>query len=250
MKIEFTPHHAVADIFPPEPIKKYIPEWYKKLPGHIPFKDPHDIVNLGAKKDVKRCVPVLDYMTSGYVIRAQCDIVLTRDLDPKDKTCERIRSYAHMQEKFGLELIGGHGNSQFPIEVRGVKKQTLKFNNYYHIKTPPGYSCMFYQPFYLLESCFTVLPGIVDTDKHTECINFPFFLQDQPDEEFRIDIKAGDPLVCVLPYKRDNWSSKFNPSERNENGDQLVPVSKARLKFNAIMDYAYKNLFHSKKRFD
>ena len=52
-----------------------------------------------------------------------------------------------------------------------------KWVNPYVIKTPPGYSVLITQPFHR-ESVFTILPGIVDTDKYKSQVHFPFVLKD------------------------------------------------------------------------
>lgn len=247
--IEFTPAHPIAEIYPPEPIKKHIPDWYKNLDNQY-HTDMHDKRNYAKKKTIKKCVPVLDYMTSGYVIRAVSDFSFSRKsvMEAKEKI-EVINFYSHVESELQVPTISTHAHAQFPLVLDGVKKCLLKFNNFWRIKTPPGYSCLFYQPFYLLEQRFTILPGIVDTDEFNHPISFPFYINSRADDEFTFDINAGDPLVCVLPFKRDAWSSKFQPSLRNINGEIVGKLPEKELKFATIMDSAYRTIFHQKKDF-
>lgn len=73
-----------------------------------------------------------------------------------------------------------------------------KFMNKWLIKTPPGYSCLFIKPMNRIEERFDIIPGIVDTDKYINTINFPFILRKR-DKQFLI--KKGEPMVQVIPLK-------------------------------------------------
>jgi hypothetical protein len=248
--IEFTPAHPIASVYQPEPIKKHIPEWYKNLESKIPT-DLHDKQNYGRKKTIKKCVPVLDYMTSGYVIRAVSDFSFSRKISTEmNSKIEVINFYSHVENEIQVPTIGTHAHLQFPLVLQDVKKCLLKFNNFWRIKTPPGYSCLFYQPFYFLEQRFTILPGIVDTDEFNHPVSFPFYINAYGDQELSFDIKAGEPLVCVMPFKRDSWGSKFSPSIRDINGKIIGDLPEKELKFTTMMSDAYRSIFHQKKDFN
>ena len=53
-----------------------------------------------------------------------------------------------------------------------------------------------------LEPRFEIISGIVDTDNYINTINFPFILHKR-DEQFLI--KKGEPMVQVIPFKRESW---------------------------------------------
>ena len=55
---------------------------------------------------------------------------------------------------------------------------------------------------YRLEERFSIISGIVDTDTYINLINFPFILHKR-DEQFLI--KKGEPMVQVIPFKRESW---------------------------------------------
>ena len=62
----------------------------------------------------------------------------------------------------------------------------------------------FFDPFYNHRNNIRLLPGKVETDIWHE-VNFPFeFIKDlnKQDTE-RLYVKAGDPLLQVVPYKKD-----------------------------------------------
>jgi hypothetical protein len=101
------------------------------------------------------------------------------------------------------------------------------------VQTPPGYSCLVVQPYYLFQNEFSIMPAIIDTDKFNQKIPVVGYLTGVSDE---VRFFCGDPLVQVIPFKRDNWESEFTT-------DTILKKSKYYL-FNA-----YKKLFHSEKQF-
>ena len=67
--IHFSSNPDVLSVCPhPTPATKNIPEWYKRLPPHIEG----DI----ATGTVKRCIPVLDAVSQGYIIPLWCDLLV------------------------------------------------------------------------------------------------------------------------------------------------------------------------------
>lgn len=249
MQIEFIPQSPLALTYPPEPIKKVIPDWYKHLDNTAVKKNILEIDGLNPVRTIKRCVPVQDYITSGYVLKNICDIKLARGLINQGSK-EVVNSYAHLAKEADLPVLSTHIEKQFPLNLDGIEKKILKFNNFFTVKTPPGYSCLFYQPFYLYEDRFTVLPAIVDTDEFEEPVSFPFYINNKVENEYEVFIEAGAPLVCVLPFKRDEWKMKISDPVRDENNKIIKPLSKAQLIFSSIMENAYRNIFHKKKKFN
>jgi hypothetical protein len=74
-EIEFSAHEdyfALKEDYP-TPIKLNIPEWYKKLE--------HSILNL----TVKGCMPFLDTLTAGYLLKMPQDLHLRHNVDNKNE---------------------------------------------------------------------------------------------------------------------------------------------------------------------
>ena len=176
----------MADIWPnPRPASRFIPDEYKKLKR---FKDDnmHD-------PTVKPCVPFLDSLTMGYIIPFDQDYLV----DPVENDFSVIPANRE-QNDFGF-----HNRAQLPEEWRKTTGENAgKFINKWLIKTPPGYSCLFIKPMNRLEPRFDIIPGVVDTDTYINVINFPFILN-KKDKQFLI--KKGEPMVQVIPYKRESW---------------------------------------------
>jgi hypothetical protein len=139
-------------------------------------------------------MPVFDAMTAGYIIPTYVDLyVSNKDGKPY---------YAWPSQ----EPITFHENAQADKHPLNNKYSYPKWTNPWSIKTSKGYSCLFIQPMHQEKSFFKILPGIVDTDKYTHPVNFPFVLTDL---NFEGIIPAGTPLVQVIPFKRDTWEIKF-----------------------------------------
>jgi hypothetical protein len=78
------------------------------------------------------------------------------------------------------------------------------------------------------------MPAIIDTDEFDlNNLNFPCYLTDPVKL-----IKPGEPLVQVIPFKRDNWKHnlKYQP-----------PTTRS--KMNLFLHNMYKRAFHQKKSF-
>jgi hypothetical protein len=121
--------------------------------------------------------------------------------------------------------------------MRSTDKKNLanyfRFDSEWAVQTPPGYSCLVVQPYYLFQNQFSIMPAIIDTDKFNQKIPVVGYLTGAKDE---VRFYCGDPLVQIIPFKRDDWESEFT-------ADTILTKSKYYL-FNA-----YKKLFHSKKQF-
>jgi hypothetical protein len=177
--------------FPPVPAGKIIPEWYKNIPVSL-SKVPNYIDTDGVPS-IKRCMPVLDYLTSGYALRNSYEI----NAWPAVK--DGIRSFQLECNK--KNYVGAHPYYQAPTEINGGKNHYFKINQEWLIRTPPGYSSLIYQPHYLFRNEFQMFPAVVDTDKHDDFIGLIGLINtDKP-----FTIAPGEPLVMVFPFKREEW---------------------------------------------
>jgi len=175
--IEIWPH--------PKPASRFIPEDYKKLERHL-NSNMHE-------PTLKTCMPFLDSLTMGYIIPFDQDYLI----DPVANDFS-VTPANREQNDFGF-----HNRIQLPENWKNVAGENAgKFCNKWLIKTPAGYSCLFIKPINRLENRFEIISGVVDTDTYVNTINFPFILH-KKDEQFLI--KKGDPMVQVIPFKRESW---------------------------------------------
>lgn len=213
-------------IEPPKPASKHIPDWYKQLSAFEGGeKKPDGLGNTTAT--IKKCIPVLDALTAGYIITTPVDFFVTqRDGIP----------WYEWPTGDAITFHPVHQALNHPLDIGSPYP---KFSSPWGIKTPIGYSVLFTAPFHR-ESVFKVLDGIVDTDTYFNPVNFPFQLLDS---KFEGLIPQGTPMVQVIPFKRESWKMR-NGAEKDKED-----VLKVR---NVIVQKffdKYKNTFWAKKDF-
>ena len=236
----------------PVPMSKIIPEWYKKMPvggEDLSRKTPAYSKNgdLVLKPNIKSCVPILDYLTSGYTILTSQDIAV----EAKVIGDEPLVSFNWKEEpnmlppfKGGIvgwtSPMGSHPRFQIkgsPLEKELIQDQIFKYNSPWKIHTPKGYSCLFL-PIEYQECPFHALPAIVDTDEQ-HVVAYPFRFRGK---EGAYTIPIGTPVVQVIPFKRENWTSKVTEWTEDEHWA-------FRINNWAYIYRMYKKLFHKRKVF-
>jgi len=228
-KIQFVP---ISDAVPhiisaPIPASKKIPEWYKHQNAIIGDKIE---INDGGNPNttIKKCMPVLDDMTAGYYITLASDLVVGWNDDGTPYfswSLDTVGGYNIRGERDHLpNLIEGHGTEQvshLPIPSN-MSIYPQKFNNYWRIITPKGYSCMFRHPSWWFDVPFYTLSGVVDTDNHPVPVNFPFLIQNG----WEGIIEEGTPIVQVIPFKRTEWESEIIMGDNAEGSMEYRKATK------------------------
>lgn len=206
-KIKFSTHPDILNSIPhPKPASKFVPSWYKSMSSEhkCPVRETDTIPT------IKQCLPVRDLITSGYIIPAWCDMSFKKD----SKGFINCQS-ATPEDYNGQYSIGVSQHSTIqvkgtPLEDFSDGEKLVKLNNPWFIKTPSNYSCILMSPFYQTTG-LTILPGIVDTDSHILNTNFPILVTSN-----EVLVKKGEPLVQVIPFKRDSWTSKVDSYNAKE----------------------------------
>jgi hypothetical protein len=244
-EIEFSAHEdyfALKEDYP-IPAKLNIPDWFKKLE--------HTILN----KTVKGCMPFLDSLTSGYLLKMPQDFYLRHNVDNKN---EKNETFKDSFQTFGLhdqsQLLNAkflNLNSGFEYHsVKQVKESPLieknknlpfyKILNPWKIKTPKGYSCLFVPPLNNADDRFSIIPAIVDTDTFSNEINFPIVINGDKYPILEDTIKKGTPYVQVIPFKRDAWKMTLKPKSQKE-------IQNYRLFYGLKIMNIYKDKYWNKK---
>lgn len=194
--INFICEHEKLDYIPkPIPASKMLPEWYKNMPSYVDGIKIHNAQ--GANGTIKKCMPVFDTMTTGYLILLPCDVHISRDNS----------GMPEVTPSFGEKMVTDHSLGQaitFDIP-KEYYRQLLKWTNFWKIKTPKGWSVMFVQPMHRDDLPFQILPGIVDTDEFVLSVQFPFLLK----KDFEGTLPKGTPIAQVIPFKRENWKAEY-----------------------------------------
>lgn len=168
---------------PPSPAATMVPEWFKNIE---PVRN-NDIT-------IKKCVPVLDGFTAGYMFKTSVDIFYD------DKTTKFIHNGVE-------EVVSSH--AEFQIEgmemTDHLTQYPYKWVNKFFVQTPKGYSTLFIHPINRFDLPFQSISAIVDTDDFPLSVQFPFFMK----KGFTGMIPAGTPIIQAIPFKRDDWEIDF-----------------------------------------
>ena len=165
----------------PRPAKHFIPKWFKDIPSD-------------AKSTVKDCPSFPDYFSQGYIIPMWSDV--------KMSFVEKVSKTELSASRFSFDT---HANKQMldytKTAFNGIEGQfVFKANCPWRIITPKGWSVLQLPLFYHFNQEWSVLPGVIDTDIHSE-INQQILYHGNGKE---VTIKCGDPLVLYIPFKRSN----------------------------------------------
>jgi len=213
---------------------KNIPDWYIKMEEYATGKkEPKvkvvdEVVSPHVPATIKKCMPVFDAITAGYIL-----------FTPFDLYVKEVDGEPYYMWQAGE--ITFHPKVQFDLypklnEYTGAPK----FVNNWVIETPKGYSCLIVPPMHRPDTEISILPGVVDTDNYAAPISFPFMLKDK---KFEGLIPAGTPMAQVIPFKREKWEMKFG------NEDNIKKTNKINHKLRTKWFNSYKMQFWNRKEY-
>ncbi len=200
--VKFIANTEHADLLKNHPIPsiKVLPKWYKDIPqfsnGDKKLRFPID--SMGLNVTVKRCIPFLDALTSGYTYVLEEDIHVS--LDKLGAATIRWRT--------SDDVLTWHSVDQFPgLPIpESYHFMVAKWRNDWSIELPKGYSALFTHPSNRFDLPFLTLSGVVDCDSYSGLpVQFPFILK----KDFEGIIEAGTPICQLQLMKRDNWKSEI-----------------------------------------
>ena len=216
----------------PIPAVQGLPDWYKAAPQRA-FNPTMGEETL----TVKKCPPFIDAMTYGFLIPLQIDLRVedgefTWDFEVPPGF---VSEYSHSP-------IGFHD----PSQVTGTPlfeddRFIVKFNNFWTIEAPPGYSLLFTHPVNRTDLPFTTLTGLIDCDRFHD--SPPAFPARWHDTGFNGVLPKGTPIAQCLPVKRESWAGRFQTLSGDDNA-RLVATRDAILHEADI----YRRQFRAPKR--
>ena len=225
-KIIFTNTSGYDELLKPVPAYTMVPEWYKQTESYI-GGDKKPGGDGGTKATIKRCMPVFDAIAAGYLILLPADVWVS------------VKDGQQYFEWSNFDLIKFHPIEQAPLHPAKNEHAYPKWSNHWSIKTPKGYSVQIVQPMHR-ESVFTIMPGVVDTDKYSAPINFPMVINDP---NFEGMIPKGTPIAQVIPFKRENWTMEL--------GDEsdIIAQSRVTIELQTKFFDRYKSMFRTIKEY-
>ena len=236
-KIKFYPHSQDASEFAPVPetASRFLPDWYKKTPSVIE----NNGISFGqVGTTVKKCMPIFDLITAGYVIAAPCDIYLDATNPEKLEWSIPLPMMSYQGDMFAIHAPEQYEN--LPINKNFYHKSLLRIFPFWAVGTPKGYSLLVLQPPYSDSGPLMALQAIVDTDSFITDGHLSFMVQ----KDFKGTIKQGTPLIQVIPFKRESWEKEIVSAK-----DAAGVFHTQRLRVRSVFMNGYKNLFRSKKEY-
>ena len=224
-------YESAIDVYPNivTPAKNHIPQWYKDIPR---WKN-NEILDSQTRTfniTVKQCMPGLDSLMSGYMI------VLPIDLYVKNENGIPLVTWnvadfppSSRDVVANLNLVpAGHYPLEFVWKIGAA------------ITVPLGYSILFTHPLNRYDLPFTTLTGIVNGGFVSYPDGkIPFFIK----KEFEGIIPKGTPIIQLIPFCQENWSSKIKKG--------LVKMSDIHnKKSGSLISGWYKQTFWTRKKYD
>lgn len=180
----------------PKPANEYIPDWYRNAKSYLtPDGKKAPLLEGGPSATVKRCMPLWDMMTAGYIIETPTDIYVRQQIDGP---------YFQWSARNGMAFQPIEQAQNHPW-FEGIS-YAARIINPWSIKTPKDWSVMITNPTHRDTSPIEILPGIVDTDTYSLPSNIFVKLTDSTFEGL---IPAGTPLAQIIPFKREAWVSEL-----------------------------------------
>lgn len=191
---------------PPTPASKMLPKNFLKLNPYLNQEKKFSITGGISNLTAKRCPPLLDSMSIGYLVPLWADILVekTNNLDDPH----------YLSWKVSSDLVSRHTNEQAGDFDRNAaySKTPWKWHTNWYIKTPPGWSCIITHPMGHGDLPFRTISAIVDTDVYKQEVAYPFWLL----KDFEGVIEKGTPIAQIIPFKRQDWYSEIKELKENE----------------------------------
>lgn len=192
--------------FKPVLAKSVLPEWWKKLkvwelaPTGTGYKS----------QSLRACPAMNDWLGMGWYILANRDIEVVpnadREADGKTpsiswQTNEPSGPGSPAHPSTQVQQLYSYGRN-------GESNDAFKFKMPWNVSTPMGYSVLYLDPFLFGSEHFTAWHGVIDSDTFntnsdtSQVIMYPL-------SKKTFVIKKGTPIVQVVPFKRETWSSSI-----------------------------------------
>lgn len=211
----------------PRPTKQTIPQWYKNAESTITEKDGSQTAGL------KKCMPYVDAMMSGYVLTIPVDIHVS-----KGKNGELNLAYDQtILGQFIHERPAALGYTM--PRPPGFAPNHLAYKSHWGWSVPKGFSVLVTHPFNRVELPFHTITALMDSDEFFASGNIPFFIR----EDFEGIIEAGTPIAQLLPVKRDDW-------KMIQNDQSLIPKASYQGRVARDPKYGYKRVMWHRKEYN
>ena len=182
----------------PTPAREALPDWLREMP-----RAAHSPAHGTDLRTVKHCPPFVDAMMHGFVIPLPCDVTVRDGAFSWDWDLPAPAARMHPRAPLSFHV---------PEQVAGTPlhrsgQVVVKFNSFWTIELPPGFSLFATHPINRDDLPFRTLSGLVDADRfHDVGILFPAVWLDTA---FRGTLSRGTPVAQCFPICRDPLELAF-----------------------------------------
>ncbi len=196
MQVSFRCDPALEPLLPrPSPAREALPAWLRDMP-QAAFSELHG----GDVRTVKHCPPFIDAMSHGFAMPLACDVVVEAGRLSWQWPLPPLAARHHPRAP-----ISFHGPAQLlgtPLHSAG--QVTVKFNAFWTIELPPGWSLLAMHPLNRADLPFRTLSGLVDCDRfHDVGVLFPAVWLDPG---FSGVLPRGTPFAQCVPVPRETMT--------------------------------------------
>jgi len=230
-EIVFTDIHNLDGVLEkPKPAIEYIPEWYKAAKSYLdPSGKKAPSLDGQPYATIKRCMPLWDMMTAGYIMETPYDIYIRQT-----ETGPYFQWGSN--EAIAFQSMDQFQNHPYSRDINYAARINIPWS----IKTPKGWSIMVMEPQHHEPGPITCASGIVDTDDYS--LPFNMFLKLR-DPKFEGMIPAGTPFLQIIPFKREAWTSSLGGKK------ERIKHASDRQKFSKVFFDRYKKFWWQKKEY-
>ena len=211
---------AVRKHAPIRPAGEFKPTAWKKMPAYI-NKQKHKI---DSEQTVKGCPGIKDFMETGFVIPAWCDM----EIMPSD--CGNFVETRYSDPSYNSAY---HPADQLENETQVLTKfgvrAAVKLDCPWRIWSKSNWSVLYQPMFYHEDRNYEAIPGIIDHDLGALVSPINIMLK----EIKHTTIKMGEPLCQLIPIKRETVVARTgNLSETAVNRHNAI-IGLQRMIFNS-----------------
>jgi hypothetical protein len=188
----------------PTPAKAVVPQWYKEMPLYVSGET---FSTVTGNSSPKACMPLLDSMTTGYMMTLPYDLEFVSD--PADlKNTQLFTRYQGptIHRRRGEELAG-----MMPT-LPGFTSGTYIWHTAFSAEVPKGYSMLYTHPLNNDNLPFRTAAGIMDNDIYPHSGSIPFSVQ----IGWSGIVPKGTPIIQMIPIKRESWIHTNSDEEEDE----------------------------------
>lgn len=215
-KFEFyTNNPAALKYYPVQSTTHELPKMLKK------------VKKIETETSIRKCPGIVDYNKMGYVVYTWQDIEIETENNGEVfqwKTPLNINDFEVKTEINGpplSEVMYMRPELFYDYFPRpNTLKCVLKINTPWSVKMPKGYSLIYAPLWYDNETRFSVIPGIFNSPEHNY-LNIQIYWHVLGGKE---TIKAGTPLVRLIPIRNEQFDFVSRMSTNQENMDYKMKM--------------------------